>query len=188
MCDSCAFDFDSVYDKSLSSQVITNRKQYAIDNNFYNEYAAWHKSEIISVCAEVRESVHKINADFIIGYMPFLEYLSGISEGLGTHQMPAMVFSEAEYDGNLGTVYVNQARIKYSDFPAVYTTGLSAEPNKVLPDEFAEKAVESASNSMGYWIYSSNYIVYAGNTEEVKAQFIDAIKLANDTIDGKYGL
>ena len=104
-----------------------------------------------------------------------------------------MVFDENQYKGDMSKMYINQATIKLKDLPAVYATGLWSTQNTsansyIAPSAFASKAVEAAENSMGYWIYSSNYLVGTGNTEEENAEYVAAVKSANDTIDEKYGL
>lgn len=52
----------------------------------------------------------------------------------------------------------------------------------VAEEEFSEKAVECAKNSMGYWIYSIQYL----REDENSAAYTEAIKDANRTIDEKY--
>ncbi|MBS7298953.1 MAG: Ig-like domain-containing protein [Eubacteriales bacterium] len=192
-CDTCAADFDSAYGTKVAQQEITTRHKYLADNNMLTTYNAWQKNEIIDITDEVREAIQTVNPDFVLGYMPQLEWIAGITEGLGTHKMPVMVFNEQEYKGNLGAMYMNQGRIKYNDLPAVYATGLWSTKNTgtysyLASDVFASKAVEAAENSMGYWIYSSLYLVGTGNTAEENAAYIAAIKSANDTINTKYGL
>ena len=192
-CDTCVADFDAVYGTNVAAQTITERYAYVAEQGLTEEYNAWHKAEITDITSEVRETLHKINPDFIIGCMPTFEWIAGTTEGLGTHNMPLMVFDENQYKGDMSKMYVNQATIKLKDLPAVYATGLWATQNTsansyIAPSAFASKAVEAAENSMGYWIYSSNYLVGTGNTEEENAEYVAAVKSANDTIDEKYGL
>ncbi|MEE0944568.1 MAG: Ig-like domain-containing protein [Clostridia bacterium] len=192
-CDRCASDFDKAYGTNVLQQNLTARKQYLIDNKLYNKYDAWHKSEITQITTEVREVIHAINPDFIIGCMPTYEWITGTTEGLGTKRMPLMVFDEHAYRGDMGYLYFDQAKIRYMDLPAVYATGLWSTKNTnttsyIAPESFAAKAVEAAENSMGYWVYSYDYLAGSQNTAEENAAYINAVKSANDTIDNKYGL
>lgn len=192
-CDTCAADFDKLYGTAVSKQPITSRNQYLIQQGIFAKYNAWHKAEITDITTEVRKALHAINPDFVIGCMPTYEWISGVSDGLGTKNMPLMVFSENEYKGNLGFIYMRNGETKLIDSPTVHATGLWSTKNTgassyIPPESFAAKAVEAAENSMGYWIYSSNYLVGTGNSEEDNAAYVDAIESANDIIDTKYGL
>ncbi|MBQ7793620.1 MAG: Ig-like domain-containing protein [Clostridia bacterium] len=192
LCDSCVADFDEACGETLSDIAAVERNAYIKQNGMYEDYSEWHKKEITRITSDVRKAIHAVNPNVIIGCMPTYEWLAGTTEGLGTHSMPLMVFSENEYKGLLKLMYGNAAKIKRLDLPAVYVTGLwttsdwnttdDAVTPAVSADSFAAKAVEAAKNSMGYWIYS---IAEMRKDTNMQAYY-DAIKTANEQLEADF--
>ncbi len=183
-CDDCVADFDRIYASGISG-VAENERSYAATHTLkiLEKYTNWQKQEITEITSEVRKALHDINPDLIIGYMPQYEWLAGITEGLGTHSMPVVIFNENEYKGDTSYMYGNQAFIKTYDMPAVYATGMWTDSTQAMPAaNFAAGAVERAENSLGYWIYEAGRML--GDAE--KDEYISALHSARNTIDSKY--
>jgi len=184
-CDRCVADFDAACNQQLSLIAAENRNAYTKENGLYAMYQNWHSMEITKITSEVRKTLHAINPDLIIGYMPQSEWIGGVSQGLGTGEMPAVVFNENEYKGRIDYMYGIQEINRIADLPTVHATGLWSNENEAISAEnFAAYAQEAAENSMGYWIYSTSEMFSSENPQA----YYDALKQANDALDTKYGI
>lgn len=184
VCDSCVEKFNtekpSVAAEVLKETEKEQRQLFLKQKGLYDEYAAWQKTNVTRIANGVRTALQEINPQFILGYMPQIEWLAGVTEGLGTEVMPAIIFSEVEYRGNVDSVYGNASVIKAKNLPAVYVTGLWAnESTAISVSNITEKAVEAAVNSLGYWIYSSGELRNGGKMSE----YVSAIDEANKQLE-----
>ncbi len=157
-CDSCVAGFvtENGDMAALSTAAIADRYSFSKENGFYEAYAAWQKREVTKIFTKIRESLHAINPNLIIGNMPGYEWLPGITEGLGTPQMPLVVFSEDAYVGNLGNVYMyRDCHVKRDETNALFCTGLMPlTDGGIAPENLAPMISEGGTMSVGYWIYS----------------------------------
>ncbi len=157
-CDSCTADFvkENGDKAALSAVAIENRYSFSKENSFYEAYAAWQKREVTKIFTKIRESLHAINPNLIIGNMPGYEWLPGITAGLGTSQMPLVVFSEDAYAGNLGQVYMyRDCHVKRDETNALFCVGLMPiTDGGIAPENLALMIAESGTMGVGYWMYS----------------------------------
>lgn len=161
-CDACTADFikENSEWQALSGVAIEERYSYSKENAFYEAYVAWQKAEVTKIFTEIRERLHAINPNLIIGNMPGYEWLPGITEGLGTPQMPLVVFSEDAYAGNLSNVYMyRDCHVKRDKTNALFCVGLMPKSDDgIAVDKLAPMIAESGTMSVGYWMYSLNIL------------------------------
>lgn len=139
---------------SLLNTDVNSRRQYAINNGLYGGYNEWFSEKVTELTSKMRDELHKTNPDLIIGYMPELEWLPGITKGLGTDERPVVVFNEQEYKGTLAQSYTNLSEIKLNDYPAVYCVGLwTDEAQAISAENISGKVVEAGKRNIGYFIY-----------------------------------
>jgi hypothetical protein len=67
--------------------------------------------------------------------------------------MPALIFSELEYGGDVSGVPERLARLRDRGYPALYVPGLWIQP--VTPPQLPDLVKRIAPASAGYWIWSS---------------------------------
>lgn len=157
-CDSCTADFvkENSDMAALSAAAIEARYSLAKEKGYYEAYAARQKREVTKIFTKIRERLHAINPNLIIGNMPGYEWLPGITAGLGTPQMPLVVFSEDAYTGNLGQVYMyRDCHVKRDKTNALFCVGLMPlTDGGIAPENLASLIAESGTMSVGYWMYS----------------------------------
>lgn len=180
MCDKCIDKYTSEHKGTFCQKLLStnaeDRKKFVVENHMYDEYKEWFEKQVTAITAKMRERLHAINPNLIIGTMPGLEWIAGISNGLGTEEMPLVVFLEDTYLGTMGRLALNQALAEVKDLPVVFATGLW--PNKdsaIKVGDFATKVKAGYTGDLGYWIYSGNEI-------EKEPKYYDELEKANNAI------
>jgi len=177
LCDTCVKKYVQKHsDQELLFTVAKERKQYLQDKLAYNDYKEWFAGEVSVLTAKMRERLHAINPNLIIGIMPQMEWLGGIEKGLGTKKMPVVIFEERTYKGAVGIADYAMAQAKLKDLPVIFAVGLwPNEEYAIKKPAFAAKIEAAEPRGLGYWIYSA--------TEMDKAPaYYDELKKANDKI------
>lgn len=184
-CDTCTAAFlaanSSETAEALLKTAANDRRSFSWENKIYDSYYNWFQGEVTALTSEIRAALHAINPNLIIGYMPQLEWLPGITRGLGTEKMPVIVFNENEYKGSVSIARGLTAQIRRDNLPAVYTVGLwTNEENAINKSDLAAKIEEAGTINMGYWMYSINEI-------NADTDYIAEIKKGNIALTNKLG-
>lgn len=179
-CDSCVESFETeTGEEGLVTQKITARRAYVRNNELYDIYAKWFEKKVTEISSKIRLKLHEINPNLILGYMPEYEWLPGITQGLGTKEMPVIVFNENEYQGEILKSQMHIAHIKRDNMPAVYAIGLWADEQQAIKkQDFAAKMIKAEPINVGYWIYSMGEL----NND---TEYYDVIKKGNEMLDKK---
>lgn len=157
LCDNCWSKFIGAkqYGDAWSEVEITERSNYVKNKGKDEELQSWFKSEIIRLCENIRDKVLDKNPDIIFAYMPNFEWITGITEGLGTPEHPVIVLSEDEYWGSLADTAKKMKTIKDESYPAVFLPGLYMGAEALSPATAEEKMIQAAPTTAGYWIFSA---------------------------------
>ncbi len=161
MCDACVEKFANTkgtkYAKGLLDAEPEHRLVYMRENKMSDEYKNWFSDEMAKLTSKMRERLHAINPDLILGIMPAMEWVWGMEKGLGTEEMPAMVFDENTYRGTIGITDTNKAKAKLENWSVVFAVGLwpNERHSAIRKADFAAKIIEAEPKDVGYWIYSA---------------------------------
>ncbi|MEE0944581.1 MAG: hypothetical protein UIM24_03920 [Clostridia bacterium] len=180
VCDECVDKFilsaSGSVSKKLKSTPLNERLLYLRNNCIFEEYSEWSSGEITKITTKLREKIHSINPNLIIGVMPTIEWLGGMADGLGTAEMPLMIFMEDTYKGVLPITNVKKAFAKKNNMNAVFAVGLWSNNNSAINTyNFATKVKGTEPYDVGYWIYAIQEL-------DKDAKFYEALKKGNDAL------
>ncbi|MBQ7793288.1 MAG: hypothetical protein IJ366_02090 [Clostridia bacterium] len=183
LCDSCVKKYAQAdggdVALSLTYESQNDRLQYLYDNCIHEEYSKWFKGEVTAITTKLRERLHAINPNLIIGVMPSIEWLGGMTKGLGTEEMPLMIFIEDTYKGTLAITNVKKAMAELNDLNAVFAVGLwSNNESAINTYNFASKVEGAEPYDVGYWIYAIQEL-------DKDPAFYEELKKGNDKIISK---
>ncbi len=154
-CDTCWGRFvDGHLDGVTAGEVaLAARPAWVAANALSADYARWQELAVMAILQAIRERVRAVNPRFLLGNLLDAESLPGLARGFGTAAMPALVFSELEYGGNVAPVPARVERLRAQGYPVWYVPGLWIKP--VTPPRLPELVRAMAPGTGGYWIWSS---------------------------------
>ncbi|HCU34984.1 MAG TPA: hypothetical protein DGT21_05850 [Armatimonadetes bacterium] len=154
-CDRCWAGFVEEHLEGIRSADVPlqTRPDFTAANDLSADYARRQELGIMAILGRIRERVRAIAPDFLLGNLLDFESVPGLARGFGTPTMPALVFSETEYGGDLTGMAERIARIDAEGYPALYLTGLT--PTVIPADRMAELIRDAALPAAGYWVWSS---------------------------------
>jgi hypothetical protein len=124
------------------------------------DYQRWQEATVVEILRGVRGRVRAVRPDFLLGNLTAIEYLPGLARGLGTPEMPALIFGEREYKGrdeggwfNVSGLPERVANLAKDGYPALFVSGLWIQP--VVPPDFPRLAVTLGAPYAGYWVWST---------------------------------
>jgi hypothetical protein len=139
---------DSIYGSVPPPQ----RGQWLHDRDVWGHYCEFFQQRITKYYDGLRSRCQAINPAFVFGYAPTVLHVRGLAEGLGTPDVPCIVFSEHEYPQGPGPwTLTNQRYIRTQQLPALYACGLYVA--KLPPREMADHALLSALYTDGWWAW-----------------------------------
>ena len=192
-CDTCVAHYASDHPSSLATALVNTvadeRIAFSKQNSILTEYTEWQNGEVTKIAASLREKLHAINPDFMIGVMPYHSWFPGLDEGLGTEEMPLVIFSEA-YSAVLTRAYSELASMEQKNLFGVYSRGIGPSESFVTLDLFKDRVVDASVLCSGYFLYEIKYLEdnYAAATEETETTYYAELKKANDELDTLLGL
>jgi len=193
LCDNCVkhFALDNPSDAAtkLTQTEITKRLRFLMENSIRGEYCQWQANELTIIATDLRERLHAINPNYIIGIMPYHSWFPGLDEGLGTEEMPLLIFSEA-YSADLGRASFEIAEMKKKNIIGVYTKGIGPRADFVQLPDFKQRVVDASVMGGGYFLYDISYLEtdYAAATEETATTYYAELKKANEELDKVLGI
>jgi len=154
-CDECwgRFIRNHIGEDFLGKIDPTKRAAWTSDNGLWEDYDRWQENEVTRILKVIEKRVHAVDPGFILGNLLDPESLPGMSRGFGTSSMPALIFSELEYHGNVTGVSARVKQLRDQGYPALYVPGLWVQP--VTPPQLPELIMGSAPQSAGYWIWTT---------------------------------
>ncbi|MCX5662530.1 MAG: hypothetical protein NTW19_22845 [Planctomycetota bacterium] len=154
-CDSCWHRFVDAHLEGPSGHSVSmiDRPAWISANGLTTDYAQRQEIVVTGILNGIVRRVREIKPDFLLGNLLDPESLPGLSRGFGTPTMPALVFSELEYHGNLSGTPGRIAQLRADGYPALYVPGFWPQP--VRADQLAALIREGATTSAGFWIWSS---------------------------------
>ncbi len=154
-CDSCwrSFVVERLEGVMPEDVPLAVRPAWAAANGLAADYARWQELAVMDILRRIEQRVHAVAPGFLLGNLLDPESLPGLARGLGTPAMPALIFSELEYGGDVTTVPARVVRLREEGYPALYVTGLAVK--SVTPQQLPEVVAQCAPVSAGYWLWSS---------------------------------
>lgn len=187
-CDSCWGGFVEEHLEGVTATEIAlrDRPSWMHANGLTRDYARHQEIVVTSILRSITRRVRAVKPDFLLGNMLDPESLPGLARGLGTPTMPALIFSELEYQGNLGGMPERQFQLRSEGYPALYAPGLWPKP--VRADAVAGLIREAGVSSAGYWIWSALAFttgskgIYACHPDFKPDDYWRAVRAGNDAL------
>jgi len=153
---------DDCYDGFLSGRAGTSgaprekdrRMGWLKEKGLLSEYYEYLRKEARSVAARLRERVRSVGPEMLLGFLLYDHnwYYRGLVEGLGTPEMPALVFDESTYGQGWGPLAGQMVQYFPSmGYEAFYLPGLWLA--FLSPERVKSEAYYCAANSDGFWIF-----------------------------------
>lgn len=193
LCDACvkhfALDNPSDAAQKLTTTESTTRLRFIKENSLIEEYRKWQKNELTIITTDLRERLHAINPDFIIGLMPYHSWLPGVDQGLGTEEMPLLIFAEA-YSTGAGRAHKEMAEMETANILGFYTKGVGPSEDSVPLAKFKDRVIEVSKVCGGYFLYRASYMEnnYAAATPDTETTYYAELKKANEELDKILGI
>ena len=116
----------------------------------------------------IRRRCQDVNPLFIFAHYHILGALPGIERGLGTSQVPCLVFNGSEYPhGPISLSYQNVRRIREGGIPALYLPGLWIL--KHSPEVLSGHALTSSLYCDGWWVWYGEALLTQVGTDDPSA-------------------
>jgi hypothetical protein len=154
-CDDCFRGFVDEHLEGVKPEEIAlaDRPAWTAGNGLAEEYARRQELQVSAILRGLEQQIHAADPRFLLGNLLDPESLPGLARGFGTPTMPALIFSELEYGGDVSGVPERLARLRDRGYPALYVPGLWIQP--VTPPQLPDLVKRIAPASAGYWIWSS---------------------------------
>jgi len=187
-CDTCWGRFVSEHLEGVSSQdvALLDRPDWVSANGLTGDYARWQELKVMGILQGIRERVREVAPGFLLGNLLDPESLPGLARGFGTPSMPALVFSELEYNGSIAGTHGRLEQLRNRGYPVWYVPGLWIQP--VTPPQLPELVAAVGPSSGGFWIWSSAAFSADAGGPYSHAQgythddYWQAFRLANDRL------
>ena len=154
-CDDCYESFLS--GRSVASKAPRERDQrmgWLRDEELLDEYYEYLRKKVRSVADRVREEIRERNPEFLLGFLLYDHnwYYRGLTEGLGTAEMPVLVLDESTYGQGWGPLAMQMTEyFPMMGYDAFYIPGLWLAP--LDPDRIESEAYYCGAKADGYWIF-----------------------------------
>lgn len=154
-CDTCFSRFVEEHLEGVAAGevVLADRPAWTAGNGLARDYPRRQEIEVAAILQGIRERVHAVNPDFLLGNLLDPESLPGLARGFGTPEMPALIFSELEYPGNTAGTPGRISQLREGGYPALYVVGFAL--TTVTPSQLTALAGDVAPGTAGYWLWSS---------------------------------
>ncbi|MBN1445896.1 MAG: hypothetical protein JW957_07310 [Candidatus Omnitrophica bacterium] len=148
-----------------------DRGKWLADHGAVHHYTAFKGKRLEALYDSIRARAHAVNPAFFFGVAPQLSHFypvsPGVERGLGTSQVPCLIFSEHEYSTG---PYAGTLRQTYSirkTLPALFLSGAFVAVQS--PEMMAGHALTSSLYSDGWFAWYGNALVQnVGAGEEKK--------------------
>jgi len=130
------------------------RYDWLEEKDLLDDYYDYLRKETRSVAAKVRARIEAVKPEMLLGFLLYDHnwYYRGLVEGLGTAEMPVMVFDESTYTQGWGPLGMQMVQYFPSmDYNAFYLPGLWLA--FLSPERIESEAYYCGANSDGYWIF-----------------------------------
>ena len=188
-CDTCWAQFVQEHLEGVTADEVplTDRPAWLWANGLAADYARRQELQVMAILSDIRARVRAANPRFLLGNLLGPESLPGLARGFGTAAMPALVFSELEYLGEIAAVPQRTEQLRRDGYPVWYLAGLWIKP--VTPPMLPELAAALAPSTGGYWIWSTAAFrpdarpPYAHAEGYSHDDYWQAFRRANDALD-----
>ena len=155
-CDDCFGTYLKTYcrDSKASFKEIAAEKrgEWIAANGAVEHYGRDQTARVERQYDTLRQRCQAVNPAFLFAYAPFLDSFAGLTRGLGTSNVPCLVFSEQEYTaGPKPQTFANVQRVRGDGLPALYISGHMLWYQ--TPEVLAENALISSLYGDGWWAW-----------------------------------
>ena len=172
VCDDCF----SVYLKAFSNDWKTmydgvtpeERGKWLSANKASAHYGMYLAKRLEDQYDGIRQRCQAVNPLFLLAHYHVLGSLPGLERGLGTAEVPCLVFNGSEYpQGPIALSYQNVRRIREGGIPALYLPGLYIL--KHSPEAFSGHALTSSLYCDGWWGWYAEALLRHVGTDDPAA-------------------
>jgi hypothetical protein len=141
-----------------------DRYGWLVQHHLTREYNIRLRDKVASLARQLRQQVHAINPDLLLGFMNWYKndigagphenyFLHGLLHGLQTRHRPVMVWTEyPEYFSGYGPHTDARREFFQSIGNVIYVPGLYLEEH--APNRLSQQVQDLATHSDGYWIFT----------------------------------
>ena len=172
------------------------RGQWIAANKAVLHYGQAQRRQLIGLFDDIRMRCQTLNPEYLLCYAPFVDYLSGLTRGLGTSDRPVIVWSEREYTHGPESRTVDYLKkIDDEGLPVLYASGHMLWYQD--PQALADNLVVAALHTDGWWAWLGSALLTYPGTDDPQAykspygraagttamDYLTAIKSAHDRLD-----
>ena len=199
-CDSCFIQYLQDYSTNSKHHYRSiapgDRGKWVAANKAGNHYSQSQRRHLIGIFDDIRARCQAINPEYLLCYAPFVDYLSGLTRGLGTPDRPVIVWSEREYThGPESRTLGYLKKIRDDRLPALYASGHMLWYQD--PQKLADNLVVAALHTDGWWAWLGTALLSYPGKEDPQAykspygraagtsaaDYLTAIKSAHERLD-----
>ncbi len=190
-CDHCLGEFCRHKGIEVPEVEYANRKQWLDDHGYGDEYQPFLGTRVEELATEVRETIHALNPNFLLGFYPTPHNWSllAVARAFSTERVPILLWATDTYGGGGMDRVPDDWREHYAELGinARYLAGLLLRCYSAK--NLAANIYHTTSKCDGYWLFTTytleaeeqkgDYHLAAGTPEDYWA----ALRLANDEMD-----
>ncbi|MFW5867907.1 MAG: hypothetical protein ACOCX2_08835 [Armatimonadota bacterium] len=192
-CDYCMSEFAEHRDVELPELANNERRPWLVEQEYADEYTQYLQDRVEAYATEVREEVHAVNPDLLLGFYPTPHNWSlvGVARAFSTDRLPIILWATDTYGGGGPAKVPDDWRQHYEDLGinARYCAGMLLRSYSAK--NLAANIYHASAECDGYWLFTTytlwnpveehkgDYYLAAGTP----AEYWDAIERANAELD-----
>lgn len=154
-CDRCFARFVGDHLEGVQPDEVAaeERQAWIAGNGLAEDYARAQELAVQALLQRIEEAVHGVDPGFVLGNLLDPESLPGLARGFGTPALPALIFSELEYGGDVSRTRQRAQGLVEAGYPTLYVPGFSL--GAVTPPQLPSLVAQAAAPTAGYWLWSA---------------------------------
>ena len=199
-CDACFRKYLEVYSTDWQHHferiAAPKRGQWIVANQAGTHYTRFQRQLLIAQFDAIRQRCRDVAPNYLLAYAPFVGYLRGLTQGLGTSSRPVIVWSEREYTRGPESRTIGYLKqIRDQQMPALYASGHMLWFQD--PEKLADNLLAAALHTDGWWAWFGGAILNHTGVDDPEAykspygraegtsamDYLRAIKTAHERLD-----
>ena len=172
VCDDCFSVYLKAFSndwKTMCDRVTPEERGKWLSANKATAHYGWYLAKRLEDQYDgIRQRCQAVNSLFLLAHYHILGALPGLERGLGTSQVPCLVFNGSEYpQGPISLSYQNVRRIREGGIPALYLPGMWILMHS--PEAFSGHALTSSLYCDGWWGWYAEALLTQVGTDDPAA-------------------
>lgn len=192
-CDYCISGFAEAQGLEIPELALGERRPWLVEHELTEEYTQFLQDRVEEYAIEVRENVHAVNPDLLLGFYPTPHYwaLYGVARAFSTERLPIILWATDTYGGGGPTRVPDDWQAHYEEMGvnARYCAGMLLRSYSAK--NLAANIYHASAKCDGYWLFTTytlwnpveehkgDYYLAHGTPEE----YWQAIARANRELD-----